>query len=60
MTPHDNQLILLAGGTGTTGRRIADRLRARALGRDPVDFGAFVTRAAAGGAWRNVVVEVAR
>lgn len=31
MTPHDNQLILLVGGTGTTGRRIADRLRTRGV-----------------------------
>jgi uncharacterized protein YbjT (DUF2867 family) len=29
MTNHTTPLILLTGGTGTTGRRIADRLRAR-------------------------------
>lgn len=29
MTNHPTPLILLTGGTGTTGRRIADRLRAR-------------------------------
>src|SRR6478609_5269555 len=29
MTNHTETLILLTGGTGTTGRRIADRLRAR-------------------------------
>jgi uncharacterized protein YbjT (DUF2867 family) len=29
MTQHPKPLILLTGGTGTTGRRIADRLRAR-------------------------------
>jgi uncharacterized protein YbjT (DUF2867 family) len=31
MTTHQKRLILLTGGTGTTGRRIADRLRARNL-----------------------------
>ena len=31
MTTHQERLIVLTGGTGTTGRRIADRLRARNL-----------------------------
>ena len=31
MTNHTTPLILLTGGTGTTGRRIADRLRARGV-----------------------------
>jgi uncharacterized protein YbjT (DUF2867 family) len=53
---------LIVGGNGKTGRRVAERLRARglpfrlasrssALGRPPRDFRDFARAAASAGAW---------
>ena len=45
---------LVLGGTGKTGRRLATRLTARALGREPRDFTGYARDAAASGVWGGV------
>jgi uncharacterized protein YbjT (DUF2867 family) len=56
MNAHRQQPTLVLGGTGKTGRRVAERLEARgvpvrALGREPRDFADFAREAAAAGVW---------
>ena len=46
---------LVLGGTGNTGRRVAERLRARGVrtraARDPRDFRSYARRTAVAGVW---------